>query len=69
MDIIFIVNSVGSYHQCVICQESPTDIHSLISQRLEADGLSPQCGEGEKLLYLWRLYQQLEVGALSLPAC
>ena len=38
MDIIFIVNSVGSYHQCVVCQESPTDIHSLISQRLEADG-------------------------------
>ncbi|XP_070207439.1 putative leucine-rich repeat-containing protein DDB_G0290503 isoform X2 [Littorina saxatilis] len=40
--------------------ESPTDIHGQISQRLEADGLSPQCGEGEKLLYLWRLYQQLE---------
>nr|KAG5696199.1 hypothetical protein BaRGS_021684 [Batillaria attramentaria] len=40
--------------------ESPTDIHGQITQRLEADGLSPQCGEGEKLLYLWRLYQQLE---------
>lgn len=40
--------------------ESPTDIQGQITQRLEADGLSPQCGEGEKLLYLWRLYQQIE---------
>ncbi|XP_076451851.1 uncharacterized protein LOC143287616 isoform X2 [Babylonia areolata] len=40
--------------------ESPTDIHCQISQRLQEDGLSPQCGEGEKLLYLWRLYLQVE---------
>ncbi|KAL8587363.1 hypothetical protein ACOMHN_045610 [Nucella lapillus] len=40
--------------------ESPTDIQGQISQRLQEDGLNPQCEEGEKLLYLWRLYQQVE---------
>jgi hypothetical protein len=42
-----------------------------ISQRLEADGLNPQCGEGEKLLYLWRLLQQFEVshGIVTVGHC
>lgn len=32
-----------------------------ISQRLQAEGLSSQCDEGEKLMYIWRLYKKLEV--------
>lgn len=32
-----------------------------ISHRLQAEGLSSQCDEGEKLMYIWRLYKKLEV--------
>ncbi|XP_025082081.1 trichohyalin-like isoform X2 [Pomacea canaliculata] len=31
-----------------------------ISHRLQAEGLSSQCDEGEKLMYIWRLYKKLE---------
>ncbi|XP_046334472.2 trichohyalin-like isoform X2 [Haliotis rufescens] len=37
--------------------ESPTDVQSQITDYLSKDGLNPQCADTEKLLYLWRLYQ------------
>ena len=42
-------------------QESPSVIHVEIDRRLEEDGLSTDCSHEEKLLYIWRLYQNAEV--------
>ncbi|RUS85459.1 hypothetical protein EGW08_006792 [Elysia chlorotica] len=40
--------------------ESPTNVHSHISQKLTEDGLNPESTDLEKLLFLWKLHQNLE---------
>ncbi|XP_061189899.1 girdin-like isoform X2 [Saccostrea echinata] len=40
--------------------DSPSDIRKEIDRKLVDDGLSAQCPEEEKLLYVWRLYQHTE---------
>ncbi|XP_056008813.1 myosin-2 heavy chain-like isoform X5 [Ostrea edulis] len=40
--------------------DSPSDIRKDIDRKLVDDGLSAQCSEEEKLLYVWRLYQHTE---------
>ncbi|XP_041378597.1 myosin-2 heavy chain-like isoform X2 [Gigantopelta aegis] len=41
-------------------QDSPTDEHSAINQRLKDDGLDPQCDDSQKLLHVWKLYKKTE---------
>ncbi|XP_052713019.1 putative leucine-rich repeat-containing protein DDB_G0290503 isoform X5 [Crassostrea angulata] len=40
--------------------DSPSDIRKEIDRKLVDDGISDQCPEEEKLLYVWRLYQHTE---------
>lgn len=40
--------------------DSPSDIRKEIDRKLVDDGISAQCPEEEKLLYVWRLYQHTE---------
>ncbi|XP_069122035.1 putative leucine-rich repeat-containing protein DDB_G0290503 isoform X3 [Argopecten irradians] len=40
--------------------ESPEDIRKEIDQKLEEDGVSPDCSDEDKLLLVWKLYQNTE---------
>ena len=52
---------IFSYIMNLHFQESPSVIHVEIDRRLEEDGLNTDCSTEEKLLYIWRLYQNAEV--------
>ncbi|XP_052821031.1 myosin heavy chain, non-muscle-like isoform X6 [Mya arenaria] len=45
--------------------ESPSVLSAEIDQRLEEDGLNPECPSEEKLYYIWRLYQTAENGLVE----